>query len=41
VKVGKNEGSQAQLLAGVNPGDTVVVRGPADLKDGQAVQVRQ
>ncbi|MGE5321687.1 MAG: efflux RND transporter periplasmic adaptor subunit [Actinomycetota bacterium] len=41
VKVGESQGSQAQLLAGVNPGDTVVVRGPADLKDGQAVVVKQ
>jgi RND family efflux transporter MFP subunit len=41
VKVGASQGSQAQLLAGVTPGDRVVVRGPADLKDGQAVEVKQ
>ncbi|HET9182217.1 MAG TPA: efflux RND transporter periplasmic adaptor subunit [Candidatus Angelobacter sp.] len=40
VKVGEIQGSQAQLLAGVSPGDTVIVRGPADLKDGQAVEVK-
>lgn len=41
VKVGESQGSQAQLLAGVTAGDMVVVRGPADLKDGQAVEVKQ
>ncbi len=41
VKVGDTQGSQTQILAGVAAGDTVVVRGPADLKDGQAVQIKQ
>ncbi|HWG49547.1 MAG TPA: efflux RND transporter periplasmic adaptor subunit [Candidatus Acidoferrales bacterium] len=41
VKVGASQGSQAQLLAGVTAGDRVVVRGPADLKDGEAVEVKQ
>ena len=41
VKVGESRGSQTQLLAGVTAGDMVVVRGPADLKDGQAVEVKQ
>ena len=41
VKVGASQGSEAQLLAGVNAGDRVVVRGPADLKDGEAVEVKQ
>jgi RND family efflux transporter MFP subunit len=41
VKVGENRDSRTQVLAGLIAGDTVVVRGPADLKDGQAVQVKQ
>jgi RND family efflux transporter MFP subunit len=41
VKVADSEGSQAQVLAGVSAGDKVVVRGPADLKDGQTVEVKQ
>jgi RND family efflux transporter MFP subunit len=41
VKVGENRGTQAVILAGLVAGDRVVVRGPADLKDGQAVEVKQ
>ena len=41
VKVGDSQGPQAQLLAGVTVGDMVVVHGPADLKDGQAVEIKQ
>jgi RND family efflux transporter MFP subunit len=40
VKVGENRGTQTVVLAGLVAGDTVVVRGPSDLKDGQVVQVK-
>lgn len=41
VKVGENRGAQTEILAGLAAGDRVVVRGPADLKDGQDVAVKQ
>ena len=41
VKVGTSNGGQTQILAGLTPGDTVVVGGPADLRDGEAVAVRR
>ena len=41
VKLGNPQGSQAQVLAGVSSGDRVVVRGPANLKDGETVEVKQ
>lgn len=41
VKVGGQIGSQTQILAGLVAGDTVVVGGPADLKDGQQVQIKR
>jgi RND family efflux transporter MFP subunit len=41
VTVGASRDGQVQVLAGLSAGDIVVVRGPSDLKDGQAVQVKQ
>jgi RND family efflux transporter MFP subunit len=41
VKVGTSNGTQAQILAGLTAGDTVVVGGPAGLHDGQKVAVKQ
>jgi RND family efflux transporter MFP subunit len=41
VKVGQNVGADAQILAGLVPGDRVVVGGPADLKDGESVEIKQ
>src|SRR5579863_1645417 len=41
VKVGTANGAQTQILAGLTPGDTVVVGGPADLNDGQQVEVKR
>ncbi|MGH9523100.1 MAG: efflux RND transporter periplasmic adaptor subunit [Terriglobales bacterium] len=41
VKLGDIRGTQAQILAGLSAGDTVVVKGPANLKDGEAVQAKQ
>jgi multidrug efflux pump subunit AcrA (membrane-fusion protein) len=41
VKVGTANGAQTQILAGLTPGDTVVVGGPTDLRDGEAVAVKR
>lgn len=41
VKVGENAGGSTQIIAGLSAGDTVVVNGPADLRDGQQVQIKR
>ena len=41
VKVGAINGAQTQILAGLTPGDTVVVGGPTDLRDGEAVAIKR
>ena len=41
VQVGTNNGAQIQVLAGLTPGDTVVVGGPGDLRDGEAVAIKR
>ncbi|MGA7626691.1 MAG: efflux RND transporter periplasmic adaptor subunit [Candidatus Acidiferrales bacterium] len=41
VTVGRSQGSSAEILAGVTTGDAVVVKGPADLRDGETVQVQR
>ncbi|HZC43745.1 MAG TPA: efflux RND transporter periplasmic adaptor subunit [Acidobacteriaceae bacterium] len=41
VRVGTINGAQTQILAGLAPGDAVVVGGPGDLKDGEAVAIRR
>ena len=41
VKVGTTNGAQTQILAGLTPGDSVVVGGPGDLRDGEAVAVKR
>jgi RND family efflux transporter MFP subunit len=41
VTLGGTRGSEAEILAGVVAGDTVVVKGPANLRDGQDVQVKR
>lgn len=41
VNVGGTRGSDAEIMAGLKPGDTVVVKAPGNLKDGQAVQVNK
>jgi len=41
VKVGSLRGSDTEILAGLTAGETVVVRGPADLRDGQAVAIKR
>jgi RND family efflux transporter MFP subunit len=41
VSVGATRGLDAEIIAGLSAGDNVVVKGPADLKDGQAVEIRK
>ena len=41
VKVGTTNGTQAQILAGLTPGDTVVVGGPGNLRDGEGVAIKR
>jgi RND family efflux transporter MFP subunit len=41
VKLGLVQGSDQQILAGLIAGDSVVVKGPADLRDGQAVEIKK
>jgi RND family efflux transporter MFP subunit len=41
VTLGTQRGSDVDVLAGVNAGDTLVVKGPEGLKEGQAVEIKQ
>jgi RND family efflux transporter MFP subunit len=41
VSLGSTEGSQTEILSGIVAGDAVVVRGPANMQDGQAVQIKK
>jgi RND family efflux transporter MFP subunit len=41
IRTGATRGDNIEVLAGVMPGDLVVVKGPDDLKDGQQVQRKQ
>jgi HlyD family secretion protein len=41
VTLGGNRGSDTEVIAGVGAGDTVVVRGPENLRDGQSVAIRK
>jgi RND family efflux transporter MFP subunit len=41
VKVGTNDGARTQILAGLTAGDTVVVDGPSNLKDGETISVKR
>ncbi len=40
VRIGRNTGQDVEILAGVQPGERVVVDGPDDLADGQRVRVK-
>ncbi|MFV2073253.1 MAG: efflux RND transporter periplasmic adaptor subunit [Thermoanaerobaculales bacterium] len=40
VSVGRTVGGEAQIMAGVAPGESVAVTGPENLDDGQKIQVR-
>jgi RND family efflux transporter MFP subunit len=41
VAVGNTQGAQTEILSGLVAGDTVVDGGPANLQDGQAVQIKK
>ena len=41
VGLGGIRGSDAEILAGLDAGDTVVVKGPAALHDGEAVEIKK
>jgi RND family efflux transporter MFP subunit len=41
VRIGANRGAETEILAGLAAGDTIVVRGPADLHDGQAIAIQR
>ena len=41
VTVGAPRGTDIEILAGIQPGATVLVKGPEGLTDGQAVQIKQ
>ena len=41
VTLGGNRGSDTEVIAGVSVGDTVVVKGPENLRDGQSVAIRK
>jgi len=41
VSVGREHGTDIEVMAGVSPGDTVVVKSAETLKDGQAVEIKQ
>jgi len=41
VTLGTERGTDVDVLAGVNPGDSLVVKGPENLKDGQGVEIKQ
>lgn len=40
VALGENRGTDVEVMAGVNPGDTVLVKGPEGLHDGQRVKIK-
>jgi len=41
VKLGADRGTDVAVLAGVQPGAAVVVKGPEDLRDGQKIETHQ
>ncbi len=41
VTLGENRGSNVEVMAGLNPGDVLVSKGPQDLHDGQTVKIQQ
>jgi RND family efflux transporter MFP subunit len=41
VRLGMDRGADVAVLAGLSPGDTLVVKGPESLHDGDKVEVRQ
>lgn len=41
VAIGNTEGGETEILSGLVAGDQVVVKGPANMQDGQAVQIKK
>jgi RND family efflux transporter MFP subunit len=41
VTVGNSRGADVEIFAGLVAGDTVVISGPPDLRDGQAIEINQ
>ncbi len=41
VSLGMDRGTEVAVLAGVTPGDSVVVKGPESLRDGEKVEIHQ
>ena len=41
VSLGMDRGTDVAVLAGVTPGDSLVVKGPESLRDGEKVEIRQ
>lgn len=41
VTVGMDRGTEVAILAGLTPGDSLVVKGPESLRDGDKVEIRQ
>jgi RND family efflux transporter MFP subunit len=41
VTVGGTRGSDAEIFAGISAGDTVVVKGPPNLRDGEAIDIKK
>jgi RND family efflux transporter MFP subunit len=41
VSLGAERGSDVEIMAGIAPGDTLVMRGPETLRDGQTVETKQ
>jgi len=41
VTLGRERGTDVDVIAGVNPGDVLVVKGPEGLKDRQGVEIKQ
>jgi RND family efflux transporter MFP subunit len=41
VTLGGSRGSDTEVIAGVSVGDTIVVKGPENLRDGQSVEIRK
>jgi len=41
VTLGTEHGTDVDVIAGVNVGDMLIVKGPEDLKDGQGVEIKQ
>jgi HlyD family secretion protein len=41
IRVGADRGTDVAIMAGVTPGDSLVVTGPATLHDGDKVEIKQ